>query len=317
MITSEELFVRRFDELKESIQAVDDYNLLKIAAILRQLLLDEQPLVHKAIRETEIRPIFKVNLASRMDDIPIKPAIHVMGAGLDPLSMPSKKGAENLTLEQFVSRVVIIRGDAEITVRHLIKFAANKAGGVHFDLHREDEYLEVDIVLKELAKLGVHGLTVTLQAIGRVTLASLSPLRKALVKLPDEIILIAHYKIPDPKDSISFDGKNQFLETTFNETTTKDFSWNAILKIQEQTDFGERVIYEIGFDDKKEFHGLKVVYSKKGTLSAIATNGDDITLECGFEDFNKSIFYKQFFYLNIELLSPREDSDGILWKSVV
>ena len=214
MMSAEELFIRRYDDLVTGLGARDDYELLKVAAVLRQLLLDEQPLVHQANTTARLRLRVRVNAAHSPDDLPVKPSVHLMGLGLDPTSFTTAGGTEDLTIDQFLRCVLMTGDDVEVTVRDVIKHAANKAGGVHYDERRSDEAEELDAIVAKLSALGVHALAITLQTIARVTITSLAPLRRALVRLPDDLILFAHYKLAS--GALSFSGHSQFLETNMD-----------------------------------------------------------------------------------------------------
>jgi hypothetical protein len=170
MISAEELFIRRFDDLRVGLQARDDFDLLKVGAILRQLLVDEHPLVHQANTATRLKLRFRVNASRlRADDLQVETMIHLMGLGLDSTAFVTSGDVEEMNIDQFLKVVMISGDDRNVTVLDVIKHAANKAGGIHFS-GGSGASDSVDFFLAKLSTVGVHALAVTLQTIARMTL---------------------------------------------------------------------------------------------------------------------------------------------------
>jgi len=99
-MSAEELFVRRFDDLVLGLKARDDYEIVKVGAILRQLLLDDTPLIHKANRQHRLKLRFVVNDISSKE-LPIQPDVHFVASGLDPSMLALATGTKRISMDHF------------------------------------------------------------------------------------------------------------------------------------------------------------------------------------------------------------------------
>ena len=66
IILPERLFVRNIDILRETIKTPKEDDLFESARLLRQLLVDENPLLHQVNRARRIKIIFHANLPSKL-----------------------------------------------------------------------------------------------------------------------------------------------------------------------------------------------------------------------------------------------------------
>jgi hypothetical protein len=136
-MTADELFLLTFEDLEERVAlGRGEYDALMSAWLLRKLLLDEQPLVHRANRSRRLKLKFRM-----CDDQP--PAgIEGWGPGHflwpDPENQSGRPIVE-LTLDQFLSRPTLVAFGHIITVRDLIKFMANYEGAVHTTVPNDEE----------------------------------------------------------------------------------------------------------------------------------------------------------------------------------
>ena len=98
-----------------------------MAAVLRQLLLDD--LVHAANRGHRLPLVFTVT-----DNEPDPGAINwYMTSVIHPGTGKTRLPSVDLDLDDFLRRVPMVVERTPITVKDLIRFFANKEGGVHFD----------------------------------------------------------------------------------------------------------------------------------------------------------------------------------------
>lgn len=162
-VSPEKLFVRRFDDLLLGLNARDDYEIVKVGAILRQLLLDDTPLIHKANRHHRIKLHFTVNNIF-VNELPIQPDIHFQAASIDPSMLSLPVGTKTLSLDKFLKMEVLSAQTQKFTVREIIKYAANKAGGVHYG---ETLDPRESALLDTLDKLGGFGIPAISIALGQ------------------------------------------------------------------------------------------------------------------------------------------------------
>jgi len=304
MISPTELFVRRFDELVDGLRARDDFELLKVASVLRSLLIDERALIHQVNAELRHKIRFRVNDVGTIEDVPIRPDVLFHGVNLDPATVRIESGIKELTLAKFLKQSVIEAEDTTVTIRDVIKFAANKAGGVHFDPKRTNEEKRLDRVVDRLSALGVHSLGIALQTISRITLVALRPLREAIVRLPGDIAVFAHYKL-ERGGMIQFAGRGQFLETNLAHELKQGWSWNAVVRIKQQAEPGTRILYELG-----NLNGnpprLRLVFTELGELKACAAIDVKTKLEAILPKFNQTLLFDRFAYISFGVRYSRE-----------
>lgn len=175
---AERLFLERCDQIAHRVHSPREIDLLDLASGLRQLLLDGPPLIHKVNRTHRLKLRFRVgNFTLQPDKFT---TVLALEDGLDPDTARPGKPVSEVDLDGLLAHKVIIMRQASHSVAHVIRFAANVAGGVHHD----QKPREAQIVLADYsAMFGLGGLPAgirQLQAIGRVTLKGLSPLMEAV-----------------------------------------------------------------------------------------------------------------------------------------
>jgi hypothetical protein len=216
----EELFLQTIRELEERLSRaatsqddnVRQYEALRIAALLRQLLLDESPLLVQASKRfPRVKPRFEV----RAIEPPCDSSLWFVGDLLDPESFgrePAgmliggatmydralspeeifahyKRGPQNqpivkLGYSKLIACVVARAVKQTFTVKDVIRFLANMAGGVHHGEARTDKERALDELSRtyELVQLpSVHQLVF---AVGRVVVLGVQPLTALLNRTP-------------------------------------------------------------------------------------------------------------------------------------
>jgi hypothetical protein len=114
------------------LQSDNHIDLLDIAAILRQLLLDKNKLMDAA-NKGGIKPKFHVGVSVYGPDEHADKTFWSMIDGIDPeIRRPGMPSAQ-LSRDDFLSHVVINNFGKTISIRDIIDHAANVAGGVHLD----------------------------------------------------------------------------------------------------------------------------------------------------------------------------------------
>src|SRR5262245_20723045 len=117
-MTPEQLFVRAYDDLDEKSGSKDEYILLRAAAVLRQLLLEEHPLVHKVNRSERLQLKFRFGLLGELPpDIP-QPVTHVLQEGIDHETIPTMNVnfVKNGDMKTFLSNPIVRHEGQTFTV---------------------------------------------------------------------------------------------------------------------------------------------------------------------------------------------------------
>jgi hypothetical protein len=306
MIWAERLFVRRYDELVDGLSASGEFEVIKLTAGLRQLLLDQAPLIHQANTGRKIKLRFRVNNVGDSSDLPVRPDIDFHAQGLDPSVIQIPAGTRELKLAQFLGTTVLETPDLKVTVADLIRHGANKAGGVHLDSRREPNEAQLDAAFGRLASVGASPLDISVTTITRITLAALKPLRDLLVQLPASLPLFAHYRL-NRGESIRSDGRTQFLETNFAKALVGDFSWNGVIRVMQQVLPGRRILYEIGHSTQS-MPRLSVGIDDAGGFRVEAALKENVTLAASVANFARSQLFDRFFYVAADLCTGSDGS---------
>jgi len=177
----EELFLVRFKQLNEILRRDPRDQLLDLALVLRQLLVDEFPLVHQVNRIHQLPIYFTVGLSVRerieeMQALGI-PAPEVFMLGFPPPNEPKKQ----LKLGQLLAHEVVKIRDNYYTTHDLLDACANKMGGVHYDAEGSTHQIVRDLTsLGEFfAKMGIGSAFSVLLFLARVAYAGLVPIAEA------------------------------------------------------------------------------------------------------------------------------------------
>jgi hypothetical protein len=129
MFTSEDLFIRNLDKLKAVLDQPSADGLFESAKFLRQLLVDENPLLHQVNRTLRLKVFFLVNPV-----IPDPPGLEadfrMIAEGISPSLVP-KTSTLKVNLKDFFKCPVLQINGQWATVIDVIQYTANYAGAVH------------------------------------------------------------------------------------------------------------------------------------------------------------------------------------------
>ena len=169
------LFLLALDDLEQKIASGDGYETLGASRILRQLFFDEPPLVDQVNRERRVRLQFQI--AAHVFPDRVRNALgYWEGDGLDPDTAPPGPPSVR-TRDQFLAQPVLLQAGVTYSIADIIKFEANVMGGVHASPPREEKHKALAAVGNMFHVQGLPGSLAQLQAIGRVVLRALKPLR--------------------------------------------------------------------------------------------------------------------------------------------
>ena len=174
---AENLFLTMLDDLDHRIKSNDLYDLLNGARLMRQLILDGEPLMDKVNRKYKLKISFQITDAkpTLMDGL----AFWNIQDGLDPAT--SRPGRQTLTVnrEIFLGAIVATKGDKEFSVKETLSTAANVMGGVHLGEASDKEKL-MEEINQQIAIGNLPFNLRQLKAIGRVVIETLLPLKHAI-----------------------------------------------------------------------------------------------------------------------------------------
>lgn len=164
------------------------YDSKRASGLLRQLLFDDKSIISEAKKAIiNSQSVASIKFFCQPHEAPAHPSLVFSGSydGFYPHPGMHRSTATEVSLDSFGRQVVIVYSGREITVKDVVKYMANKEGGVHFD--KKDIRPEEEL-LKELNDSmlvgGTPALFLTLRSIGLVVLDGLRELeneaRKAL-----------------------------------------------------------------------------------------------------------------------------------------
>jgi hypothetical protein len=117
-----------------------------------------------------------LRFGSRLGEEP--PTAYAVEDGFDPATALIGPAPTKVNRDQLLSQMVAVYCGQEITVKHLLRYAAHTAGGVHFDPPKTAEERAAE-ALSEQMRVGGHPAGGrTLLALGRVVVRALEPLRE-------------------------------------------------------------------------------------------------------------------------------------------
>ena len=125
------LFLNKYKDLKKLLDSTDKYDTLKMSAILRQLLIDEYPLIHRVNKKWKIKIRYKIYSSPFVDPDDPNITLWFRGTGLYPQEDSEPEYIYEINQDNFLStRICKFKGEF-ITVKDIIKFASNVLGAVH------------------------------------------------------------------------------------------------------------------------------------------------------------------------------------------
>lgn len=177
----EKVFIRDFEEIQKIIKLEDDYEILRLSAILRRLFLDGRSLVD-IVNKTHRHKLRFVTGRSLPPEKLKEFKVWFKLGGINPDNKMCP--IDELSRAEFFSKPMLVIEHNLYTISDIIKFEANIMGGVHAGVANtnEEKKLELQKMLYEgQSKIRLH--QKQLLSIGKVILNTLTPL---YVKLKNE-----------------------------------------------------------------------------------------------------------------------------------
>jgi hypothetical protein len=172
---AEKLFLVRCRQIASLLESNNEVDLLDLSGLLRQLLLDQHALVDSVNggSSEKVKLEFYVGAFSHAPDQ--FASLLFLEDGIDPQTRRPGAPSAVLSMGNFLNHAVIYASGEHLTIKDVIKHAAESAGGVHHNPHSKKHR-----VLAQLSRrAAVGGLPLgirMLKAIARVTMRTLTPL---------------------------------------------------------------------------------------------------------------------------------------------
>ena len=171
------LFLGRFADIEQRVAQDDPYETLQIAALLRQLLLDGNPLLDQVNRAHRLIIRYEVAIYE-LPPLIAERMIWAVQDGLDPDTKPRQQGRKLISRDEFLATVVAQYGDTRYSVKDIIQCAAHVLGAVHAG---SPKTVEEELLAQMNKHFHVGGYPIvlrSLKAIARICLKAWRPLRE-------------------------------------------------------------------------------------------------------------------------------------------
>jgi len=173
----EALFVGTLIDMSAKVSTGQKYDVIRASGLLRQLLLDDSPLVHQVNRSHRKQLKFKVLQFPK--DLPSEHKVNFLWLDIDPSSVPSAN-ANECDLQGFLAALCLRIGDTHYSVGDVIKLCAHVKGGIHSGKPKtqaETELLNLD---RKHRLFEQEPSIAAMRGIARVALSGLWPLVQAI-----------------------------------------------------------------------------------------------------------------------------------------
>jgi hypothetical protein len=178
---ADRFFLETLRDLQKRVDSAQpEYNVLMAAGLLRKLLLDEQRVTDRVNRGETRRLKIKYRINDRQPIWQVaggpRPTMWSMEDGFDP-DTATRAQPLAVTRDQLLARVVMLHKGYEVTVKDLIDHAAHVGGAIHLGEPRTEREKALSDLAAQINIGGYAAATRALQALGRVVLKGLAPLK--------------------------------------------------------------------------------------------------------------------------------------------
>lgn len=299
-MNSEVLFTRRYNELFEFRYSLDYYRILKSSAIIRQLLIDEKPLIHLVNKNLKHKIEFIIDNTFYQE---IAPKINILCTSTEPenLAIINSKGLRKFSLDKFLNFGILDFNGSEFTVIEIIKFASNKQGGVHFDDSKTQSEIKLKTAFNTLDSEKILALEFTIKCIVEIVLIALRPIKGSLLILPDYKHVLAHYDLSKTGIGVIFEGKQWMHTDNMNSDIVDGFGFFGYVKLAIQRFEGKRYLYSI-CDTKNNRFKFNVFITKNIEIGCETQLKRNRRISILTESFRNNELFHTFFTLGCVLI---------------
>lgn len=172
------LFLETMGDVTKKLMCSSRYDLVRLSALLRQLLCDNPPLALEVNRKFKLDLVFEVAINQRQS-VPEPQALLTNWRSLYPDTQEEVAGVDR---DRFLRLETIKHGGVVCTVGDVIDVVAHAFGGVHHGQLWSDGNRALGVLEKEVLIYDESMVLHSLHDIGKVTLKALIPLADAIVK---------------------------------------------------------------------------------------------------------------------------------------
>jgi hypothetical protein len=187
MTDHEKLLIDTIEDLKNRLDKGGEYNLIRASALIRQLLIDGNPLLSIVNKNYKLPILFRTQ--KNRPKFQTKGTINgiayesVIGVTFVNPKHNDEAYIDNIILEKFIEYPVIFFEGQYFTVLQIIKQCAHIYGGVHSGKARNEDEFKLDLANKTLSHGEVSCAIDAMRDIISITITALEPLVAAIQKM--------------------------------------------------------------------------------------------------------------------------------------
>lgn len=178
---NEWLFLETMADVTRKLTSASRYDLVRLSALLRQLLCDNPPLAQEVNRKFKLDLVFEVAIKQRQS-VPEPQAVLTNWRSLYPDTQEEVTGVDR---DRFLKLGTITHGGVDCTVGDIIDVVAHAFGGVHHGQLWSNGNRVLAVLKKEVLIYEESMVLHSLHDIGKVTVKALIPLAEAILRRQD------------------------------------------------------------------------------------------------------------------------------------
>lgn len=146
MTTQEKVLLNIISDLSERFDRHTEYDLLKASGLIRQLVIDKNPVLEQVNKSYKFKIVYRVQKRIKMPAESVQEDGTVWKALYGMTFISPKDDDSNFELlkkDEFFKYELLFYSGESFTVLDIIKICANKYGGIHYD---EDKDLKESLI---------------------------------------------------------------------------------------------------------------------------------------------------------------------------
>lgn len=150
-----DLSIHIVEDIRSRLRQPNAYNYIKISGLIRQLLFDQNQVLLIAQKHADKPFLFFLGGRGIKYDpqhIPRSPFVFIAGS-LDP-----EKEVIEVKPEEYGSLKVVLTNSHAWSIRDVVRYVANKRGGVHYDERLEPDQKPLDEISRALGIQGTESM---------------------------------------------------------------------------------------------------------------------------------------------------------------
>ncbi|WPR73056.1 hypothetical protein SLW70_08045 [Flavobacterium sp. NG2] len=147
MKTEEKILLNIICDLQERFEKLTEYDLLKASGLIRQLIVDTNPIIEQVNKNYKLKIVYRVQKRFKMPAGKIDEDGTIWKPLYGMTFIAPKEDSSNIELlkkDEFFKYELLHYNGESFSVLDIIKICANKYGGIHYDETKNQKELLID-----------------------------------------------------------------------------------------------------------------------------------------------------------------------------